>query len=176
MTRAGMLTIVYLPVFHFLQGLINMTTAWLRRLHRMLRAEAAGADPCLLQLQDRSATQCSSQHQILEATSLRHLLDNIPTFVSNLGQYAAAHARELVSDDEKVSPGAGDSTTVWHVSVNLQSAMRTCINRCMVCAYVAPALLFPHWLLFPHSHWATSTGIQNPLAQSIRKYFGLSAA
>lgn len=123
-----------------MQGLVDMTTAWLRRLHKMLRAEAWGADPCLLKLQDCSSIQCCSRHQILQATSLRQLLDNTPTFVDSLGQYAAAHAREFVTDSKKLSPVTQDSTAEWHVSARLKNAMRACVNRCMVRAYVAPAL------------------------------------
>lgn len=115
---------------HVMQGLISLTKAWLRRMDAMISVEAAKADPCTLRFHDWDTKFGCTPLEVIQYRSLRHLLPRVPVFASILGQYAAAHAAEVVP----ASPEAG-STAIskkFEASHNLHMAMQECVKRCVV--------------------------------------------
>lgn len=113
-----------------MQGLIKLTSAWLRRLHTMICFEATKTDPCMLRFHDWETNFGSRPLRVIQCQSLNELLQRFPVFVGILRQYAAAHASEIVS----ASSEAGSSANVdsFEVSRNLHRAMQECVVRCVV--------------------------------------------
>lgn len=123
-----------------MQGLIRMTTAWLKRLDRLIKAAVAKTDSCVVQFQNFSSKFSVLPLRLVESNSIHRLLDGTPDFGSILGHYSLAHASEIVLDHETRSPAEGDpvGTEAYRVSGKLHSAMQNCIKRCLVRASTLP--------------------------------------
>lgn len=129
-------------MLHVVQGLIKLTTAWLRRMQAMICSEAANADPCIPGFQDFGITFGCKPLAVNQYQSLRDLLPRVPVFVSSLGQYAAAHAAEIVPDSAQVRSAA--TPNFFQVSKNLHRAMNECVDRCVVSS---PTSALLHWCI-----------------------------
>lgn len=113
-----------------MQGLIKLTSAWLRRLHTMICFEAAKTDPCILQFQDWTPSFGRQAQKVTQYQSLGDLLLRFPVFVRILGQYAAAQAAEIIPTSPEV--GSAARVNQFEASRNLRRAMQECIIQCVV--------------------------------------------